>query len=110
MAKRRIYKKPKNGEPIKVTARQLHQLYIKHEGILSSREYGDLKNMKLVDSNIRDIKWALREFDDETLLGTWGKEMHFGYGKRVCFHLRRTRISRATCESLFVRLRQHLLT
>ncbi len=86
MAKRRIYKKSKNGEPIKVTARQLHQLYVKHEGILTSREYSDLKNMELIDSNVRDAKWALREFDDETLLGTWDKEIRFGYGKRVYIH------------------------
>lgn len=86
MAKRRLYKKPKNGEPIKMTARQLHQLYIKHEGILTSREYDDLKNMELIESSVRDAKWALREFDDETLLGTWNKEMRFGYGKRVYIH------------------------
>ena len=89
MAKRRLYKKPKNGEPIEVTAMQLHQLYIKHEGILTSREYGDLKNMELVESSVRDAKWALREFDDETLLGTWDKEIRYGYGKRVYIHFDR---------------------
>ena len=86
MAKRRIYKKPKNGEPIKVTARQLHQLYIKHEGILTSREYDDLKNMELVESSVRGAIWALREFDDETLLGIWDKKLRYGFGKRVYIH------------------------
>ncbi len=41
----------------------------------------------LVDSSIRDAKWALGEFDDETLLGTWDKEMRYGYGKRIYIHL-----------------------
>lgn len=86
MTKRRIYKKPKNGEPIKVTARQLNELYVKHEGILTSRKYSDLKNMELVESNVSDAIWALREFDDETLLGTWNKELRYGYGKRIYVH------------------------
>lgn len=86
MAKRRIYKKPRNGGPIEVTARQLHQLYVKHEGILTTREYGDLKNMELVESSVRDAVWALKEFDDETLLGTWNKELRYGYGKRIYVH------------------------
>ncbi|MBR2710015.1 hypothetical protein IKF02_00050 [Candidatus Saccharibacteria bacterium] len=89
MAKSHIYKKPRNGDPIEVTARQLTELYEKHEGILASRQYKDLKNMVLVDSSVRDAKRALREFDDETLLGTWGKEIRYGYGKRIYFHLDR---------------------
>ena len=89
MAKRHIYKKPRNGGPIEVTARQLTELYEKHEGILVSRQYNDLKEMMLVDSNVCDAKWALREFDDETLLGTWDKEIRYGYGKRVYIHLDR---------------------
>ena len=86
MAKRRIYKKSKNGGPIKVTARQLHQLYAKHEGILNSREYDDLKNRELVESSVRDAIWALREFDNETLLGTWDKKLRYGFGKRIYIH------------------------
>ena len=86
MAKRRIYKKSKNGGPIKVTARQLHQLYAKHEGILNSREYDDLKNMELVESSVRDAIWALREFDNETLLGTWDKKLRYGFGMRIYIH------------------------
>ena len=86
MAKCRIYKKSKNGGPIKVTARQLHQLYAKHEGILNSREYDDLKNMELVESSVRDAIWALREFDNETLLGTWDKKLRYGFGKRIYIH------------------------
>ena len=87
MAKRRIYKKSKNGGPIKVTARQLHQLYNKYnEGILTSRGYSDLKNMELIDSNVRDAIWALRELGDETLLGTWDKKLRYGFGKRVYIH------------------------
>ena len=57
MTKRSIYKKTRNGEPIEVTARQLTELYEKHEGILASRQYKDLKEMVLVDSNVRDAKW-----------------------------------------------------
>lgn len=87
MTKRSIYKKTKNGEPIEVTARQLTELYEKHEGVLASRQYNDLKEMVLVDSSVRDAKWALREFDDETLLGTWDKEIRYGYGKRIYIHL-----------------------
>lgn len=89
MTKQHIYKKPKNGGPIGVTARQLTELYEKHEGILASRQYKDLKEMVLVDSNVRDAKWALREFDDETLLGAWDKEICYGYGKRIYIHLDR---------------------
>ena len=55
MAKSHIYKKPKNGGPIEVTARQLTELYEKH-GILTSRQYNDLKEMMLVDSSVRDAK------------------------------------------------------
>lgn len=87
MAKRHIYKKPRNSGPIEVTARQLAELYEKHEGILASRQYKDLKEMILVDSGARDAKWALREYDDETLLGTWDKEIRYGYGKRIYIHL-----------------------
>lgn len=43
----------------------------------------------LVDSSIRDAKWALGEFDDETLLGTWDKEMRYSYGKRIYIHFDR---------------------
>lgn len=39
--------------------------------------------MMIVDSSVRDAKWALREYDDETLLGTWDKEIRHGYGKRI---------------------------
>lgn len=45
--------------------------------------------MVLVDSNVRDAKWALREFDDETLLGTRNKEIYYDYGKRIYIHLDR---------------------
>ena len=45
--------------------------------------------MVLVDSNIRDAKWALREFDDETLLETRDKEIRYDYGKRIYIHLDR---------------------
>ena len=89
MAKRHIYKKPKNDKPIEVTTRQLTELYEKHEGILASYQYKDLKEMVLVDSNVRDAKWALREFDDETLLGTRDKEIYYDYGKRIYIHLDR---------------------
>ena len=89
MSRRCIYKKPRNGAPIEITARQLAELYEKHEGILASRQYNDLKEMVLVDSSVRDAKWALREFDDETLLGTWDKEIRYGYGKRIYIHLDR---------------------
>ena len=37
----------------------------------------------------RNAKWALREFNDETLLGTWDKEMRYGYGKRNYIHFDR---------------------
>ena len=49
MAEHHIYKRPKNGGPIEVTARQLAELYEKHEGILASRQYKDLKEMVLID-------------------------------------------------------------
>lgn len=89
MTKRRIYKKPKDGGPIEVTARQLNELYQLHDGILPSRQYKELKDMVIVDSSVRDAKWALREYDDETLLGTWDKEIRYGYGKRVYIHFDR---------------------
>ena len=89
MAKRRIYNKPKDGGPIEVTARQLNELYRIHDGILPSRQYKELKDMVIVDSSVRDAKWALREYDDETLLGTWDKEIRYGYGKRVYIHFDR---------------------
>ena len=70
MAKRRLYKKPKNGEPIEVTARQLHQLYIQHEGILTSREYGDVNEAILRMYFVRrwavDKRWLLAEPIDIT--------------------------------------------
>ena len=81
-------KKPKNGELIKVTARQFNELYQVHDGIFPSRQYKELKNMVIVDSSIRDAKWSLREYDDETLLGTWNKERRYGYGKRVCIRIK----------------------
>ena len=89
MTKRRIYKKPKNGGPIEVTARQLNELHQIHDGILPSRQYKELQNMVIVDSSVRDARWALREYDDETLLGTWDKEIRYGYGKRVYIHFDR---------------------
>ena len=84
------------GTPdIKVTARQLTELYEKHDGILVLHQYKDLKEMVLVDSSVRDAKWALREFDDETLLGTWNKEIRYGYGKRPLDCKRRFDLFRA---------------
>lgn len=59
MAKRHIYKKPKNGKPIEVTARQLTELYEKHEGILASYQYKDLKERPRVQRicKITRVDW-----------------------------------------------------
>lgn len=45
--------------------------------------------MVLIDSSVRDAKWALREFGGEALLGTWDTEIRYGYGKRIYIHLDR---------------------
>ncbi len=86
MSKNRIYKRPKNGEPIKITARQLERLYDENDGAFSSRQYKDMKRMQLVESSVRDAKWVLKKFDESTLFGVWDKRAEFGRGRRVYIH------------------------
>lgn len=45
--------------------------------------------MVIVGPSVRGAKWALREYDDKTLLGTWDKEIRHGYGKRIYIHFDR---------------------
>lgn len=56
MAKRHIYKKPKNDKPIEVTVRQLTELYEKHESILTSYQYKDLKEMVFVSCKKTEVE------------------------------------------------------
>lgn len=82
MGKRhRIIKKPRDGA-IEVTARQLDRLMDYRGGRLNSRDYKNLPNMILVNSPARDAIWALRQYDDETLLRVTNKAS-LGHGKRV---------------------------
>lgn len=86
MAKRRISKKSKPGEPIYVTKRQLCNYMDAHKGNLSTRDYEKFKRMELVDSPVRDALWELRSYSDETLLGINNLPATLGRGKRVFAH------------------------
>lgn len=78
----KIYKKSRDGSTIRVTARQLETLSIKRGGRLNSRDYKNLPLMQLIDSPARDAIWALKQYDDETLLRVTNKAS-LGRGKRV---------------------------
>ena len=88
MGKRhRIIKKPRDGA-IEVTARQLDRFMDYRGGRLNSRDYKNLPNMILVNSPARDAIWALKQYDDETLLRVMNKAS-LGRGKRVYVRIER---------------------
>ena len=88
MGKRhRIIKKPRDGA-IEVTARQLDRFMDYRGGRLNSRDYKTLPNMILVNSPARDAIWALKQYDDETLLRVMDKSS-LGRGKRVYIRVER---------------------
>ena len=80
--KRRIYKKPKDGEKIPVTARQLQDLLFDRNGKLNSREYADLKRMELIESSVRDAIHELKTYSLATLAQRFDVRL-LGRGKRV---------------------------
>ena len=67
MAKRHPFKKFKSGEPIPVTARQLENFMLEHNGRFNSRDYGKFERMKLMESPIRDAVHELKTYSLETL-------------------------------------------
>ena len=82
MAKRRIYKKPKNGESIPITKRQLDAMLFDCNGKLKSRDYVDLRQMELVESSVRDAIQELKGYSLETLAQRFDIRL-LGRGKRV---------------------------
>ena len=82
MAKRHIYKKPKDGGPILITKRQLDAMLFDYKGKLKTRDYNDLRNMELVESSVRDAINELKEYSLETLAQRFDIRL-FGRGKRV---------------------------
>ena len=82
MAKRHIYKKPKDGDKIPVTARQLQDLLFNSNGKLNSREYADLRRMELIESSVRDAIHELKTYSLATLAQRFDVRL-LGRGKRV---------------------------
>ena len=88
MTKRKIYKKPKDGGKIQITARQLNQILLESNGKLKSRQYADLRNMDLVESSVRDAINELKEYSLATLAQRFDVRF-LGRGKRVYVRLDR---------------------
>ena len=82
MAKRRIYKKPRGGGAIAITARKLDEILLSSNGKLTSRQYEDLRNMELVDSPVRDAIHELKTYSLPTLAQRFDIRV-LGRGKRV---------------------------
>lgn len=67
MAKRPPFKKAKPGEPIPVTARQLKNFLLEHNGKFNSRDYDKFERMELMESPVRDAIHELKTYSLETL-------------------------------------------
>ena len=78
----RIYKRPRNGGKIRVTARQVDKLVRRRNRRLNSRDYKDLKRMRVIESSPKDAIWALKQYSDDVLLGPVDYRK-VGRGKRV---------------------------
>lgn len=65
--KKPIYRKPKPGEPVRLSARQLNLLVHERQS-LEARHYKDLRGMVLIDSTIEEAKKDMEECDDTFLL------------------------------------------
>lgn len=82
MAKRRTFKKVKPGEPIPVTARQLENFMLEHNGRFNSHDYDKFERMKLTESSVRDAIYELKTYSIETLTQRFDVRL-LGRGKRV---------------------------
>lgn len=67
MAKRHTFKKTKLSESIPVTARQLENFVLEHNGKLNSRDYDKFERMELTESSVRDAIHELKTYLLETL-------------------------------------------
>ena len=82
MAKRHPFKKAKPGEPIPVTARQLENFMLEHNGRFNSRDYDKFERMELMESPVRDAIHELKTYSLETLAQRFDVRL-LGRGKRV---------------------------
>ena len=76
MTKRHPFKKTKPGEPIPVTARQLENFMLEHNGRFNSRDYDKFERMELMESPVRDAIHELKTSVDlihaiTTSLSAW---------------------------------------
>lgn len=60
MAKRHTSKKVKPGEPIPVTARQLENFILEHNGKFNSRDYDKFERMELMESPVHNAIHELK--------------------------------------------------
>lgn len=82
MAKRHTFKKTKPSEPIPVTARQLENFLLEHNGKFNSRDYDKFECMKLMESPVRDAIHELKTYSLETLAQRFDARL-LRRGKRV---------------------------
>lgn len=82
MAKRHTFKKAKSGEPIPVTARQLENFMLEHNGKFNSRDYDKFECMELTESSVRDAIHELKTYSLETLAQRFDVRL-LGRGKRI---------------------------
>mgnify|MGYP000971528171 CR=1 FL=1 len=89
MAKRHTFKKVKPGEPIPVTARELHNFLLKHNNKFNSRDYDKFECMELTYSPIRDAIHELKTCFLEILtqLSALFDVRLLGRGKRIFVRL-----------------------
>ena len=67
MAKRHQFKKAKPGEPIPVTAWQLENFMLEHNGRFNSCDYDKFESMELTESPVHDAIHELKTYSLETL-------------------------------------------
>ena len=82
MAKRHPFKKAKPGEPTPVTARQLENFMLEHNGRFNSCDYDKFEHMELTESPVRDAIHELKTYSPETLAQCFDVRL-FGRGKRI---------------------------
>ena len=90
MEKRRPFKKTKPGESIPVTARQLENFMLEHNGRFNSRDYDKFERMELIESPVRDAIRELKTYSLETLAQRFDVRL-LGRSKRVFCPVRRRR-------------------
>ena len=88
MAKRHPFKKVKPGEPIPVTARELENYMIEHNGRFSSHDYDKFERTELMESPVRDAIHELKTYSLETLTQRFDVRL-FGRGRPLAFHVPR---------------------